>query len=324
MVLRGGERPRRPGRPPRVASPQSRSNGFHGAPQAAQRTPGAGPCPPRAPRRAPRGEGGRAGAARAARGAPRGARGGHPLPGQRARAEPALLAGAPARAHGGDLQRAPLAGAGGRARARPRAGGLRDQRARRRRDRAPGGAAPVRRGGSPRAPRRGAAAAPRLRDDPRPPPRRDRQCDPLALAHHQRVQPRPVLLPGGEALGRRGPVHWPGREAGDRGDASRPRRPHAAAPGGVDPLPPAAPGRGAAGGRSQLLAPLRGDAHPRARARRPPALRLAAQLPAARPVWALDRIYARGAELLQITAHDTAAARRASDHLPIVAQVRIQ
>jgi endonuclease/exonuclease/phosphatase family metal-dependent hydrolase len=46
--------------------------------------------------------------------------------------------------------------------------------------------------------------------------------------------------------------------------------------------------------------------------------------PAARPVLALDRIYARGAELLQIAAHDTPAARRASDHLPIVAQVRIQ
>jgi len=46
--------------------------------------------------------------------------------------------------------------------------------------------------------------------------------------------------------------------------------------------------------------------------------------PAARPVLALDRIYARGAELTEVTAHDTAAARRASDHLPVVAQVRIQ
>jgi endonuclease/exonuclease/phosphatase family metal-dependent hydrolase len=46
--------------------------------------------------------------------------------------------------------------------------------------------------------------------------------------------------------------------------------------------------------------------------------------PAARPVLALDRIYARGAELMEVAAHETAAARRASDHLPIVAKVRIQ
>ena len=46
--------------------------------------------------------------------------------------------------------------------------------------------------------------------------------------------------------------------------------------------------------------------------------------PAARPVLALDRIYARGADLIEVSAHDTPAARRASDHLPIIAQVRIQ
>jgi endonuclease/exonuclease/phosphatase family metal-dependent hydrolase len=46
--------------------------------------------------------------------------------------------------------------------------------------------------------------------------------------------------------------------------------------------------------------------------------------PAARPMLALDRIYARGAELVHIEAHDSAAARRASDHLPVVAHVRIQ
>ena len=45
--------------------------------------------------------------------------------------------------------------------------------------------------------------------------------------------------------------------------------------------------------------------------------------PAARPVLALDRIYARGAEILDVTVHDSAAARRASDHLPVVARVRI-
>jgi endonuclease/exonuclease/phosphatase family metal-dependent hydrolase len=46
--------------------------------------------------------------------------------------------------------------------------------------------------------------------------------------------------------------------------------------------------------------------------------------PAARPMFALDRIYARGAELVRIGAHESAAARRASDHLPVVARVRIQ
>jgi endonuclease/exonuclease/phosphatase family metal-dependent hydrolase len=45
--------------------------------------------------------------------------------------------------------------------------------------------------------------------------------------------------------------------------------------------------------------------------------------PAARPVLALDRIYARGARLVRISAHETAAARRASDHLPVVAHVRL-
>lgn len=46
--------------------------------------------------------------------------------------------------------------------------------------------------------------------------------------------------------------------------------------------------------------------------------------PAARPVLALDRIYARGAKLLEVNAHESAAARRASDHLPVIAKVRIQ
>lgn len=44
--------------------------------------------------------------------------------------------------------------------------------------------------------------------------------------------------------------------------------------------------------------------------------------PAARPVWALDRIYTSGVELVEINAHDSAAAQRASDHLPVVAKVR--
>lgn len=45
--------------------------------------------------------------------------------------------------------------------------------------------------------------------------------------------------------------------------------------------------------------------------------------PAARPVFALDRIYARGAEVEEIRAHATAAAKKASDHLPVVAKIRI-
>jgi len=45
--------------------------------------------------------------------------------------------------------------------------------------------------------------------------------------------------------------------------------------------------------------------------------------PAARPLLALDRVYARGAELLEITTHDSRAARRASDHLPVLARVQL-
>ncbi len=45
--------------------------------------------------------------------------------------------------------------------------------------------------------------------------------------------------------------------------------------------------------------------------------------PAARPVLALDRVYARGAKIDEIEAHGTAAARRASDHLPVVARIQL-
>jgi len=45
--------------------------------------------------------------------------------------------------------------------------------------------------------------------------------------------------------------------------------------------------------------------------------------PAARPVLALDRIYSQGAEILEVAAHDSPAARRASDHLPVVARVKL-
>jgi endonuclease/exonuclease/phosphatase family metal-dependent hydrolase len=46
--------------------------------------------------------------------------------------------------------------------------------------------------------------------------------------------------------------------------------------------------------------------------------------PAARPVLALDRVYARGARVSELRAHDTPAARRASDHLPVLARVEIE
>jgi endonuclease/exonuclease/phosphatase family metal-dependent hydrolase len=45
--------------------------------------------------------------------------------------------------------------------------------------------------------------------------------------------------------------------------------------------------------------------------------------PAARPVFALDRVYAQGAEVLEVRPHDTAASRRASDHLPIIARIQL-
>jgi endonuclease/exonuclease/phosphatase family metal-dependent hydrolase len=49
-----------------------------------------------------------------------------------------------------------------------------------------------------------------------------------------------------------------------------------------------------------------------------------ASFPAASPVLALDRIYARGLHLIAIEAHDSRAARRASDHLPVVARVKLE
>jgi endonuclease/exonuclease/phosphatase family metal-dependent hydrolase len=45
--------------------------------------------------------------------------------------------------------------------------------------------------------------------------------------------------------------------------------------------------------------------------------------PAARPVLALDRVYTHGARLLDISSHNTRASQRASDHLPVVARVRL-
>lgn len=48
-----------------------------------------------------------------------------------------------------------------------------------------------------------------------------------------------------------------------------------------------------------------------------------ASFPAGRPVLALDRIYARGAKVIEVRAHQSPAARRASDHLPVVAKVAL-
>ncbi len=45
--------------------------------------------------------------------------------------------------------------------------------------------------------------------------------------------------------------------------------------------------------------------------------------PAARPVLALDRIYTAGVEMIDIAAYDSRAAQRASDHLPVVARIRL-
>jgi endonuclease/exonuclease/phosphatase family metal-dependent hydrolase len=48
-----------------------------------------------------------------------------------------------------------------------------------------------------------------------------------------------------------------------------------------------------------------------------------ASFPARRPVLALDRIYSMNAEIKEVFSHNTEASRRASDHLPVVARVRL-
>ena len=48
-----------------------------------------------------------------------------------------------------------------------------------------------------------------------------------------------------------------------------------------------------------------------------------ASYPSVRPVLALDRLYARGAHVADIQAHQSAAARRGSDHLPVVATLTV-
>jgi endonuclease/exonuclease/phosphatase family metal-dependent hydrolase len=48
-----------------------------------------------------------------------------------------------------------------------------------------------------------------------------------------------------------------------------------------------------------------------------------ASFPSGRPVMALDRVYARGAKVAELRVHATPAARRGSDHLPVVARVQL-
>ncbi len=45
--------------------------------------------------------------------------------------------------------------------------------------------------------------------------------------------------------------------------------------------------------------------------------------PATRPVLALDRIYSYGVKMTSIEPHATRASRKASDHLPVVAQIEL-
>jgi endonuclease/exonuclease/phosphatase family metal-dependent hydrolase len=49
-----------------------------------------------------------------------------------------------------------------------------------------------------------------------------------------------------------------------------------------------------------------------------------ASWPAVRPVLALDRAYARGARLEDLRAHESAAARKGSDHLPVLGTVVLE
>ncbi len=48
-----------------------------------------------------------------------------------------------------------------------------------------------------------------------------------------------------------------------------------------------------------------------------------ATFPSSRPILALDRIYAGGAKVVSVKVHTSPAARRASDHLPVIARIRI-
>ncbi|HEX9730542.1 MAG TPA: endonuclease, partial [Thermoanaerobaculia bacterium] len=49
-----------------------------------------------------------------------------------------------------------------------------------------------------------------------------------------------------------------------------------------------------------------------------------ATFPATSPLLALDRIYARGVRVIDVRTHQSAAARRGSDHLPVVASIEVE
>lgn len=46
--------------------------------------------------------------------------------------------------------------------------------------------------------------------------------------------------------------------------------------------------------------------------------------PSSRPMLALDRIYSRNADVVEVREHDSPAARKASDHLPVVAEISLE
>lgn len=49
-----------------------------------------------------------------------------------------------------------------------------------------------------------------------------------------------------------------------------------------------------------------------------------ASFPAGRPILSLDRIYSWNADVVEVTEHDSKAARKASDHLPVLATVSLK
>lgn len=49
-----------------------------------------------------------------------------------------------------------------------------------------------------------------------------------------------------------------------------------------------------------------------------------ASFPSGRPMLALDRIYVRRASVIDVCNHDSMAARKASDHLPVIAEVKLE
>ena len=49
-----------------------------------------------------------------------------------------------------------------------------------------------------------------------------------------------------------------------------------------------------------------------------------ASFPSGRPILSLDRIYSRNADVVEVEEHDSPAARKASDHLPVVATIELK